>query len=340
MNNDLILYSTEDGKSQVYLKKIDGQIWLNQYEIAELFGIDRTVVLKHIANIYGDEELIKDSTCAKFAQVRNEGNRSVTRQIECYNLDIILAVGLRVRSVRGTQFRIWAINNLKEYLVKGFVINSDQLKEVTRYDYFDELLQKIRDIRASEKRFYQKIRDLFALSRDYQGNEAETGKFFATVQNKLLFAVTNHTAADLIMQRANPLQENMGLKSFSGSVVRKTDIYIAKNYLNEDEIEKLNRLVSMFLDYAEDKAARKEQITLADWKNYVDNFVAFNEYPVLTNAGKIAHDRMKENVALIYDEFDKNRKKQAVEDADLQDIKELEQVARELKDTTKGSAHE
>lgn len=335
MNNDLILYSTEDGQAQVYLKKIDGQIWLNQYEIADLFGVDRTVILKHISNIYNDGELLKEATCAKFAQVQNEGSRSVTRQIEHYNLDMILAVGLRVRSVRGTQFRLWAINNLKEYLIKGFVINSEQLKETVRYDYFDELLQKIRDIRASEKRFYQKIRDLFALSSDYKGNEAETGIFFATVQNKLLFAVTGYTAADLIMQRANAKETNMGLTSFSGSVVRKTDIYIAKNYLNATEIEQLNRLVSMFLDYAEDKASRKEQITLENWKQYVDNFVAFNEYPILTNAGKIGHDKMRENVSLIYEEFDKRRKEQAQQEADLQDISELEASIKELVDERK-----
>lgn len=335
MNNDLILYSTEDGQAQVYLKKIDGQIWLNQYEIADLFGVDRTVILKHISNIYNDGELLKEATCAKFAQVQNEGSRSVTRQIEHYNLDMILAVGLRVRSIRGTQFRLWAINNLKEYLIKGFVINSEQLKETVRYDYFDELLQKIRDIRASEKRFYQKIRDLFALSSDYKGNEAETGIFFATVQNKLLFAVTGYTAADLIMQRANAKETNMGLTSFSGSVVRKTDIYIAKNYLNAMEIEQLNRLVSMFLDYAEDKASRKEQITLENWKQYVDNFVAFNEYPILTNAGKIGHDKMRENVSLIYEEFDKRRKEQAQKEADLQDISELEASIKELVDERK-----
>ena len=333
MDNDLILYSTADGKTKISLRETDGTVWLTQSQMAELFDTTPQNITLHIKAIYADNEIDEKATCKNYLQVQNDGRRQVKRTLKIYSLDMILAVGMRVRSVRGTQFRQWAIEHLKEYLVKGFVLDDDRLKGSVRSDYFDELLQRIRDIRASEMRFYQKVRDLFALAVDYKGKEEETAEFFAIVQNKLLYAVAQKTAAELIVARADPSQPNMNLTSWSGSVVRKTDIYVAKNYLTDTEIDGLNRLVTLFLDFAEMRTGNRQTITLNDWKEYVDRFVAFNERPLLKTAGSVSQERMKEIVSEKYAEFDAIRKEQnrlAAEEQDAKEIAELEAVEKRL----------
>lgn len=330
MDNDLILYSTADGKTKISLRETDGTVWLTQSQMAELFDCKKQNISLHIKKIFDEGELKQNSVVKHYLTTAADGKEYSTL---FYSLDMILAVGMRVRSVRGTQFRQWAIEHLKEYLVKGFVLDDDRLKGSVRSDYFDELLRRIRDIRASELRFYQKVRDLFALAVDYKGKEEETAEFFAIVQNKLLYAVAQKTAAELIVARADPSQPNMNLTSWSGSVVRKTDIYVAKNYLTNTEIDGLNRLVTLFLDFAEMRAGNRQTITLNDWKEYVDRFVAFNERPLLKTAGSVSHERMKEIVSEKYAEFDAIRKEQnrlAAEEQDAKEIAELEAVEKRL----------
>lgn len=289
---ELVLYSTDDGKSQFYLRAEGGTVWLTQAELAALFQTTPQNITQHIRAIYAEGEVNQEATCKQDLQVQPEGERSVRRIVKRYSLDLILAVGYRVRSPRGTQFRQWATTHLKEYLVKGFVIDDARLKDPAGWDYFDQLFQRIRDIRASEQRFYQKIRDLFALSVDY-GDDAEAANlFFAQVQNKMLFAVTQRTAAEIVLQRADPGQPNMALQSWKGNRVRKTDVIVAKNYLTADEIDELNRIATMFLDYAEDRAKKRQSLTMADWRQYVDNFLAFNERPLLKGNGCVSHDRI------------------------------------------------
>ena len=254
-----------------------------------------------------------------------------------YRLEAVLAVGYRVRSPRATQFRQWATSTLSEYLVKGFVMDDERLKEPA-WDYFDELLERIRDIRASEKRFYQKVRDLFALSQDYRDDPKTVGRFFAEVQNKMLFAVTGRTAAELVTHRADPNQPNMNLTNWKGAVVRKADVIVAKNYLRADEIEELNRIVNMYLDYAEDRVKMRKTLTLADWRQYVDNFIEFNERPLLDGKGKMSREAMKTIAHERYEEFDAKRKMRELEAAEAEDIRQLEELSREL-DAEKGVGH-
>ncbi|WP_234391249.1 virulence RhuM family protein [Nocardia suismassiliense] len=283
---------------------------------------------EHIKTIYADGECVMDSTIRKFRIVRSEGGREVEREIEHYNLDVILAVGYRVRSPRGVQFRRWATTVLREYLIKGFAMNDARLKDPQGADYFDELLARIRDIRASEKRFYQKVKEVFsAASVDYDPKAAVAQTFFKTIQNKLLFAVSSHTAAELVVHRCDVSKPNMGLTSWKGGVVRKGDVDIAKNYLEEKEIQDLNRLTTMFLDFAEDRAARREQITMADWAAQTDRFLQFYERGVLRNAGSVSADEAKRISTERYEEFDA-RRRQAEDDAD--DVAVLEAVQREI----------
>ncbi|MBS9775755.1 MAG: virulence RhuM family protein [Fusobacterium sp.] len=322
--NDIIIYSSEDGKINIELFERDGTIWLNQKQIAELFDCSRTNVLDHIRNIYEEGEIQKNSTCRNFRQVQREGNRQVEREIPFYNLEMILAIGFRVRSKRGTEFRIWANTKLKEFLQKGFVLDDERLKNLNgRYDYFDELLARIRDIRASEKRFYQKVKDLFALSIDYDKTDKTTNLFFANTQNKLLYAITGKTASEIIINRADSNKLNMGLTNFKGSVVRKEDIYIAKNYLTKDELDSLNRFVVVFLETAELKAKNREKITMDFWRENIDKIIEFNEKEVLKGAGLVSHKQMEKIVSEKYEDFDKKRKKI---EAELEDKKELEEI--------------
>ncbi|MGR0189072.1 virulence RhuM family protein [Azospirillum aestuarii] len=336
-DSNVILYRTDDGKAEFRLATTDGSVWLSQAEIADLYQITPQAVTQHVKGVYAEGELTEEATCKSDLQVRTEGNRRVQRSIRLYRLDMILAVGYRVRSPRGVQFRQWATATLAEYLVKGFVMNDERLKNPGGWDYFDELLERIRDIRASEKRFYQKIRDLFALSQDYRDDHGAAALFFAEVQNKLLHAVTGHTAAELVVDRSDPGKPNMNLQSWTGARVRKADVIVAKNYLAAGEITELNRIVTMFLDYAEDRVSQRKHLTLDDWRANVDRFITFNERPLLNGNGRISHDAMKRIAHDRYDEFDRQRKQQDAIAADAADIEELRAIEAEMSKTRKGS---
>jgi len=327
MNNELIIYQTEDGQTQVNLKAIDGTVWLIQDEIANLFGKSRSTITEHLQNIFNDEELEENSVRRNFRRTATDGKEY---DIAHYNLDAILAVGYRVRSPRGVQFRKWATIILKEYLIKGFAMDDTRLKQAKEWDYFDEWLARIREIRASEKRFYQKIKDLYITAIDYT-KESESAKlFFKKVQNKMLWAVTGHTAAEIIANRSNPELPNMGLTSWTGSKVRRMDVDTAKNYLSQEEVEELNRIVTMYLDYAEDQAKKRKAITMAEWEQKLDAFLSFNERELLTHAGKIRANVAKQLAEDRYDLFDKYRQAQEIEQANTNDLAELEQIAKEV----------
>lgn len=329
--NELVLYRTEDGKTEIQLKAIDGTVWLTQAEIAALFSTSPQAVTQLIKTIYEENELDPSATCKRFLQVRKEGNRDVKRHLKSYSLPMILAVGYRVRSVRGTQFRQWATAHLSEYLIKGFVMDDERLKNPGGWDYFDELLARIREIRASEKRFYQKVRDLFALSRDYRSDDREAQMFFAEAQNKLLFAVTQKTAAEIVVSRADPDSPNMALTTWRGSRVRKQDVIVAKNYLTQDEMDTLNRLVVIFLEQAELRTKERKALTLDYWRQNIDRLLAFNDRPVLDHTGKISADKMKRIAHERYDVFDAHRRRAEALAADAADIKTLEEIERKGK---------
>lgn len=308
--NDLILYSTPDGTVRVEVVFQDETFWLTQSKIAELFGVDRSAVTKHLQNIFQEGELDKKSTCAKIAQVQTEGQRHVSRNVEFYNLDAIISVGYRVNSAQATQFRIWATNTLREFIVKGFVLDDERLKQGRRFgkDYFDELLERIREIRASERRFYLKITDIYEqCSIDYNREAEITQTFFKTVQNKLHWAITGKTAAELIAERAHAEKPNMGLQTWKNAPhgkIMKSDVKVAKNYLAEKEIKELERIVSMYLDYAENQAARRIPMKMMDWVKKLDAFLKFNEYEILDNAGRVSHEIA---IKLAEEEFSKFR---------------------------------
>ena len=327
--NNIIIYNTEDGKAKVVLYAQDGNIWMNQNQMAELFDTSKQNIGQHIANILSDNELSENSVVKNYFTTASDGkNYNVT----FYSLDMILAIGFRVRSKRGTQFRIWANRNLKEYMVKGFVVDDERLKNPDgRPDYFDELLERIRDIRASEKRFYQKIRDLMSLSSDYDKNDKATQMFFAETQNKFLYAVTHKTAAEIIVSRANASQPNMALTSWKGSVVRKHDIYIAKNYLKNDEIDILNRLTVLFLDSAELRVKERRDLTLSYWRNNIDVLLDFQNKDVLKGSGSITNKQMELYVDEVYEDFNNRRKIYAAQQADKNEEDELRQLESEIK---------
>jgi len=330
--SDLIIYTTEDGKSQIQLRAKDATVWLSQREMSELFAVSQDNVGLHLKNIYEDGELSREATTEESSVVQTEGVREVRRPLTLYNLDAILAVGYRVRSPRGVQFRRWASTVLKEYLLKGFAMDDERLKNPDgRPDYFDEMLERIRDIRASEKRFYQKVRDLFALSEDYDSSDRATQQFFATVQNLLLYAVTQKTAAELVTERANPNDAHFGLLTWKGDKVRKQDILVAKNYLTEDEIDTLNRLVVIFLETAELRAKNRTVTRMAFWNENVDQIITTNGFPLLTHAGSISHETMKQQTTERYLEFDQHRKAEEARRADLEDETELKQLEARIK---------
>ena len=296
--NDLILHTTEDGRSQIRLRTDRNTVWLTQLEMAELFDATKQNISLHLKNIFEDGELEPSATVKESLTVRIEGAREVRRPVTLYNLDAILAVGYRVRSPRGVQFRRWASTVLTEYLLKGFVMDDERLKNPDgRPDYFDEMLERIRDIRASEKRFYQKVRDLFALSSDYDKTDQATHQFSATVQNLLIYAVTQQTAAELITKRANVDDPHFGLLHWKGAHVRKQDILIAKNYLTEDEIDTLNHLVVIFLETAELRAKNRQETRMSFWKQNVDQIITSNGFPLLGHAGSVSHEQMKEHTS-------------------------------------------
>lgn len=328
---ELILYRTEDGREAIRLRVVDGTVWLTQAEIAALFDTTKQNVSLHLKNIFDTSELPRSSVVKESMTTAADGKAYAT---SFYNLDAILAVGYRVRGPRGSQFRRWATTVLREFLVKGFVLDDDRLREPGAFDYFDELLRRIRDIRASEKRFYQKVRDLFkASSVDYDGT-AETAKaFFATIQNKLVFAVTGHTAAELIVARADPARPNMALTVWAGDRVRKTDVTVSKNYLDAPEIESLNRLTTMFLDFAEERASRRQETRMADWIVQTDRFLAFNERDVLKGKGRMSHEQMTEIAHARFETFNVGRRTAETIEAEQEaeaDLAQLEAEARRL----------
>lgn len=305
---EFIMFASGDGKVRVECRFESDTIWLSQATMAELYDKDVRTINEHLINIFSEGELAQKSTIRKFRIVRQEGKRQVSREIDHYNLEAILAVGYRVRSSRGTQFRQWATQTLQEYLIKGFVMDDERLKNPpvgssAVPDYFDEMLERIRDIRASERRVYLRVREIFALAADYQPSLKETTQFFQTIQNKLHFACTGHTAAELIHQRADASLPHMGLTSYRGEEVHKGDVTVAKNYLTQDEVSELNRVVNMWLDFAEDQARRRQQVFLRDWQDKLDQFLQFNDREVLQGAGKVSKKMADEKAQEEYSQF-------------------------------------
>ncbi len=325
---NIIIYRTADGRASVALYAKDGKIWLNQQQMAELFATSKQTISYHIINILKEKELHENSVVKEYLTTAADGKNY---NVVFYSLEMIIAVGYRVRGVRGTQFRQWATEHLTEYLVKGFTMDDERLKNPDgRPDYFDELLLRIRDIRASEKRFYQKIRDLFALSSDYDKSDKATQMFFAETQNKLLYAVTHKTAAELIVSRADATQPNMGLTTWKGSIVRKGDVIIAKNYLQNEEIESLNRLVDIFLTSAEERVKGRRDLTLDYWRKNVDSLLTFQEKDILQSAGSITNYQAELTAKQVYDVFNIQRKKLEAQTADDEDLKMLEELERRI----------
>lgn len=326
---NIIIYKTDDGKVKIALYAKDGSIWLNQNQLANLFDTSKQSISYHIINILEDNELDKNSVVKNYLTTASDGK---SYEVTFYSLEMILAIGFRVRSKRGVQFRQWANLHLKEFMVKGFLMDDERLKNPDgRPDYFDELLARIRDIRASEKRFYQKVRDLFMLSSDYDATDKATQMFYAQTQNKILYAITGQTAAEIVVSRADASKSNMALTSWEGSVVRKGDIYIAKNYLTEDEIDTLNRFVMVFLESAELRAKNRQDITMDFWRENIDKIITFNDKELLKGNGSISNEQMKKLVGKVYEEFDTKRKQFEAQQADLYDLKEIEDWEKNIK---------
>lgn len=335
-DGELILYTTEDGSARIQLRAAEGTVWMSQRKMAELFDTSVPNINVHIKNVLKEGELEAEATIKGDLIVRQEGERQVRRKVKFYSLDMVLAVGYRVQSPRGTQFRQWATTHLREYLVKGFVIDDARLKEPGGPDYFNELLDRIREIRASEKRFYQKIRDIYATAVDYDPKSEAAQLFFKKVQNKMLWAITGHTAAELIADRANPELPNMGLTTWKGSRVRKGDVKIAKNYLNGKEMRALDRIVVMYLDYAEDQASRRRTMTMREWEDKLDTFLEFNERDVLTHAGRLRADVAEKLALERYESFDAARREAARVAADAEDLDALKRAERALEVNSPG----
>ena len=310
---EFLFFTAEDGQTQVECRFESDTLWLTQAQIAELYQITTQSINYHIKAIFEEGEAVQQSTCKYYLQVQTEGERQVRRQILHFNLQVIIAVGYRVNSTRGSQFRRWATNTLQEYLVKGFVMDDNRLKNPTIDhssipDYFDELLERIRDIRASERRVYLRVRDIFTMAADYQPSNKETNRFFQAIQNKLHFAATGQTAAEIITSRVDINKPQLGLTSYKGDKIRKSDVTIAKNYLNETEIKALNRIVNMWLDYAEDQALQRKQIFLQDWDNKLDSFLSFNDRNVLQGAGTVSKAHADTLAKEAYDLFIVNQR--------------------------------
>jgi len=321
----ILFYNLEDGTSRIEVRLEEGTVWLTQALIAELYQTTKQNISLHIRNILEERELAEDSVVKEYLTTASDAK---SYQTKYYNLDMILAIGYRVRSHRGTQFRRWATERLREYLIKGFVMDDLRLKEGRSIgeDYFDELLERIRDIRASEKRFYKKILDIYTLAIDYDPHADATLEFFRTIQNKLHWAITGHTAAELIAERADAKKPNMGLFAWKGAKVRKGDVTVAKNYLNETEIKNLNRIITMYLDYAEMQAQRKQPVTMREWKEKLDAFLRFNEQEILSDKGSVSME-IAQHLAL--DEYEKFSAQRITAEADLPDT-EFEQVTKQI----------
>lgn len=326
-----LLYQTPDGESKIEVKLQDDTVWLSLDQMAELFQRNKSTISRHIKNVLEEGELLADSTIANFATVQNEGKRHVERQITYYNLDMIISVGYRVHSYRGVQFRIWATKVLKEYIVKGFALNDDLLKRAGGGNYFDELLARIRDIRSSEKVFYRKILEIYALSIDYDPRVEMTQKFFKTVQNKMHYSVHGHTAAEIIYERADAQKDFMGLTTWSGAMPTKPEAEIAKNYLTQDEIKSLNRIVSLYLDFAEMQAEEHRPMYMKDWINILDDFLRISRKDILTHAGKISAKLAKEKADTEYDKF-KERTKDDLSPVEIHFLENFERERKRLSD--------
>ncbi|ABQ25384.1 virulence RhuM family protein [Geotalea uraniireducens] len=330
---EFLVYQTEDGRTRVECRFENETLWLSQALLAELYQKDVRTINEHLKNIYEEGELDPQATIRKFRIVQIEGSREVTREIEHYSLEAILAVGYRVRSKQGTQFRRWATERLKEYLVKGFTMDDERLKNPPVAgsavpDYFDEMLERIRDIRASERRMYLRVKEIFAMAGDYAPSWPETTKFFSVIQNKLHYAATGMTAPELIQSRADHALPNMGLTNWKAGEVRKTDVTIAKNYLNEQEIKALNRIVVMWLDYAEDQALRRKQVFMKDWEQKLDEFLRFNDRKVLPNAGSVSKKNAEAFARDEYDQFAQQRREYKEALGEEESIRRLEEAAK------------
>jgi hypothetical protein len=330
----ILIYQAEDGNTHINVRLDDKNVWLTQIGLTELYQTTKQNISLHINNIFNEGELERNSTVKKYLTVQKEGNRDIKREIEYYNLEVIIAVGYRVRSHRGTQFRRWATERLREYLVKGFTMDDERLKEGRGLgdDYFDELLDRIRDIRASEKQFYRKITEIYRLSADYDSNAEMTREFFATVQNKLHWAITGHTAAELIAERANAGKPNMGLTNWKGKKVRQVDVSVAKNYLEEDELKSLNRIVTMYLDYAEDQAERHQPMYMKDWIKKLDAFLQFNGREVLKDAGRISAEIAKDLALIEYEKYRNKRLSHEIDEPDEDIDWNLEEIESKIEE--------
>jgi hypothetical protein len=326
---DLVLYQTEDGKTRVEVRLENETVWLTQAQMAELFDRERSVIAKHILNVFAEKELDESSVCAKYAQTAADGK---TYQTTCYNLDVIISVGYRVKSHRGTQFRIWATQRLREYIVKGFALDDERLKKGGG-DHFDELLERIREIRASEKNFYQKIKDIFTTSEDYDPNAKVTVDFYAMAQNKIHWAIHHHTAAELIAERADATKPHMGLTAWEGAKVRKHDVHVAKNYLTKEEMELLNLIVSQYLDFGEFQARTRKKMFMRDWARKLDDFLRVNDREILQGFGKISSQLAREKADREFVKFDQKRRElenaQAAEEF-AKEVAELEKEAKQI----------
>ncbi|WP_025738994.1 virulence RhuM family protein [Salinivibrio socompensis] len=311
---EFVLFTSADGQTRVECRFESDTLWLSQAVMAELYDKDIRTINEHLVNIYKEGELVQSATIRKFRIVRLEGSRQVSREIDHYNLEAILAVGYRVRSQRGTQFRQWATQTLQEYLIKGFVMDDERLKNPpvgpsAVPDYFDEMLERIRDIRASERRVYLRVKEIFTMAADYEPSNQETNRFFQIIQNKLHYACTHMTAAELIASRVDASKPDMGLTSYKGDEVRRTDVTVAKNYLRENEIKELNRIVNMWLDFAEDQALRRKQVFLQDWADKLDQFLSFNDREILSGAGQISKKAADDKAKLEFEHFAEQRRR-------------------------------
>ena len=324
-----LLYQTPDGDSQIEVKLQNDTVWLSLDQMAELFQRNKSTISRHIKNVLEDGELQEEATIANFATVQNEGTRKVERVIAYYNLDMIISVGYRVHSYRGVQFRIWATKVLKEYIVKGFAMNDDLLKRAGGGNYFDELLARIRDIRSSEKVFYRKVLEIYALSIDYDPRVEMTQKFFKTVRNKMHYSVHGHTAAEIIYERADAEKDFMGLTTWSGAMPSKPEAEIAKNYLTHEEVKSLNRIVSLYLDFAEMQAEEHRPMYMKDWINILDDFLRISRKDILTHAGKISVKLAKEKADQEYDKF-KERTKNNLSPVEIHFLENFEHEQKRL----------
>lgn len=332
---EILVYQNETGQVKLEVRLQDENVWLTQQMMADLFLTTQQNVSQHILNIYEEGELEENPTHKVFLLVRREGSRDVKRRLDYYNLDMIISVGYRIKSRIATRFRMWATQKIREYLIKGFVMDDERLKnpplpDSPVPDYFDEMLARIRDIRASERRMYLRVKEIFAMAADYEPTQTETAKFFSIIQNKLHYAATGLTAAELVHSRANHLLPNMGLTSWKADEIRKSDVTVAKNYLDEREIDELNRIVVMWLDYAEDQAKRRKQVFMSDWAQKLDDFLTFNDRNVLPNAGSVSHDSAESHAKSEYDLYAEKRREEKEMSAFIENIRDLENAAKIL----------